>query len=111
MGILDSKSETCLAPDDVHVESADREMGRNFVVVCFGAEGLRFCGRAGHEKILRKPFRGGIQSDGITFEMQNAEMGRAPCGEADFVICRRADGIVAGLEPREADKREPAIGL
>src|SRR5712664_401864 len=44
MRILDAKSEARLAPDHVHVESADGEMRGNFIVVRFGPQGFRFCG-------------------------------------------------------------------
>ena len=44
MRILDAQGEAGFAADDVHVESADREMRGDFVVVGFGAESLRLRG-------------------------------------------------------------------
>src|SRR6266849_3266559 len=104
MRILDAKSETGFAADHVHVESADGEMGRNFIVVRFGSQGLRFCGSPSDEKVRRKSSRGRIQRDGFAFEVKDDEMRRSG-GEIDFVVRRGADGIVAGLEPFQAGER------
>ncbi len=104
MRILDAKSETGFAADHVHVESADGEMGRNFIVVRFGSQGLRFCGSPSDEKVRRKSSRGRIQRDGFAFEVKDDEMRRSG-GEIDFVGRRGADGIVAGLEPFQAGER------
>ena len=110
MRILDAKSEAGLAADHVHVESADGEMGGSFIVVRFGSQGLRFCGRPSDEEVRRESSRGRIQRDGFAFEVKDGEM-RGPSGEMDFVAGSRADGIVAGLEPFKAGERKPTVRL
>jgi hypothetical protein len=98
MRILDAKSEARLAANHVHVESADGEMRRNFIVVCFGSQGLRFCGRPGDEEVRRESSCGRIQRDGFAFEMQEREIGGSR-GEMDFVVRRGTNGVVSRLEP------------
>lgn len=51
MRILDTKSKTGLTADDIEIQSTDREVRRNFVVVGFGAERLLFCGCARHKEV------------------------------------------------------------
>ena len=80
MRILDAKSEARLAAEYVHIESAYGEMRRNFIVVCFGSQGLRFCGSPGDEKVRRESSRGSIQRDGFAFEVKDGKM-RGPSGE------------------------------
>ncbi len=67
MRILDPKSEAGLAADHVHIESADGQVGGNFIVVRFGSQGLRFWGRSSDEEVRRKSSRGRIQRDGFAF--------------------------------------------
>lgn len=110
MGILDAKSEARLAPDYVHVESADGEMAGNFIFVRFGSQSLRFGGSAGDEEAGRESSCGRIQRDGFAFQVKDGETGGSR-SEMDFVVGRVADGIVPRLEPFEADEREPAVGL
>src|SRR5712692_7706405 len=110
MRILDAKSEARLAPDHVHVESADGEMRGNFIVVRFRPQGLRFCGSPGDEEVRRESSQGRIQRDGFAFEVKDGEM-RGSSGKMDFVVVGRADGIVAALEPFKANERKPAIRL
>jgi len=111
MRILDAQGEAGFAADDIQVESADGQMGGDFVVVGFGAEGLRFRGSAGDEKICGESAGWGIQRDGFAFEMKDGEMRRATGSEMNLVVGSGADGVVAGLEPFEASEREPAVGL
>ena len=110
MRILDAKREAGLAADHVHVESADGEMRGNLIVVRFGSQGLRFCGRPSDEEVRRESSCGRIQRDGFAFEVKDGEM-RGPSREMDFVAGSRADGIVAGLEPFKAGERKPAVRL
>ena len=110
IGILDAKSETRLAANHVHVESADGEMGRKFILIRFGSQSLRFCGPAGDEKVGRESSRGRIQRDGFAFEAKDGEVSGSG-GEMDLVVGSGADGIVSELKPLEADEREPTVGL
>jgi len=110
MRILDAKSEAGLAADHVHVESADGEVGGNFIVVRFGSQRLRFCRRPSDEEVRRESSGGRIQGDGFAFEVKDGEM-RGPSGEMDFVAGGRADRIVPGLEPFKAGERKPAVRL
>src|SRR5712692_182809 len=110
MGIFDAKGEACFSADDIHVESADGETRRNFIFVSFCSQGLRFRRSPGYEKVSREPSRGWVQRNGFAFEVQDCEV-RRPTGEMDLVVGSRANGIVSGLEPFEANKRKPAVGL
>ncbi len=110
MRILDAESEAGLAADHVHVESANGQMGGNFIVVRFGSQGLRFCGGPSDEEVRRESSRGRIQRDGFAFEVKDGEM-RRPSGEMHFVAGGRAYGIIAGLEPFKAGERKPAVRL
>jgi hypothetical protein len=111
MGILDAQREPGFATDDVHVERADGEMRRNFVIVGFSAERLLLGVRARHEKVRRESTGRGVESDGFAFEMKYREMSGAACSEMDLVISGRPKRIVSRLEPFEAGEGEPAIGL
>ena len=97
MGILDAQSEARFAADDVHVERADGQMRRNFVVIGFGAERLRLRGRARHQKIRRESAGRGIESDDFAFKVKNREMRGAAGGEMDLVVRSRAERIVSRL--------------
>src|SRR6266852_3119026 len=110
MRILDAKSEARLAADHVHVEGADREMRRNFIVVGFSSQRLRFCGSPSDEKVRTESSRGRIQRDGFAFEVKDGEM-RWSTGKMDFVAGSRSDGIISRLEPFKAGERQPAVRL
>lgn len=110
MRILDAKSEARLAADHVHVEGADREMGRNFIVVGFNSQRLRFCGSPSDEKVRTESSRGRIQRDGLAFEVKDGEM-RWSTRKMDFVAGSRSDGIISRLEPFKAGERQPAVRL
>ena len=110
MRILNAKSEARLAADQVHVESAEGEMRGNFVPVGLHSQGLRFCGDISDKEVSRESCRRRIQRNGFAFEVKDGKVGRSG-REMDFVVRRRTGGIVSGLEPFEANKREPAVGL
>ena len=110
MRILDPKSKARLAADHVHVEGADREMRRNFIVVGFSSQRLRFCGSPSDEKVGTESSRGRIQRDGFAFEVKDGEM-RWSTRKMDFVAGSRSDGIISRLEPFKAGERQPAVRL
>jgi len=102
--ILDAKSEARLAADHVKVQSTAGEMRRKLILVRFRSQSLRFCRRSSDEKVRRESSRGRIQRNDFGFEVKDGEMGWSG-REMDFVVKRGADGIVAGLEPFQADER------
>ncbi len=104
MRILDAKSEARLAANYIQVESADGEMGREFIFVRFGSQSLRSCGSPRDEEVRREPARGGIERHGFAIQAEDGEVSRSG-REMDFVVRSGADGIFAGLEPFQAGER------
>jgi hypothetical protein len=85
-------------------------MGRKFILIRFGSQGLGFCGNSSDEEAGRESSGGRIQRDGFAFQVKDREMSGSG-REVNFVVGCRTGGIVPGLEPFEADEREPAVGL
>lgn len=110
MGVFDAQSEARFTADYVEAEIADGHAWSKFIFVAFRAKGLRFCGRAGYEKVWREAAGRGIQRDVVPFEMEGGEMGGA-FAEMNLIIRCRAYGIFARLQPLESDEGKPPIGL
>lgn len=111
MGIFDAQRETLFAANHVQVERTDGEMGRNLVVIRFGAKQLRPRGRASYKKVGRKSAGGRFQGNGFAIEMKNREMRGAAGYEMDPVVRGGAESIVSRLQPFEAGERKPAVRL